>query len=613
MSDSTAESRYMPPRPLAEKLPPETSPGSASTLAEPHVVAPTDRKKTQTATAEPQYEEVRDSWRETLETISFVVFLVLMLKAFIAEAYVIPTGSMAITLLGDHIQIECPRCHEKYTVNASNNARDIRQEQKENGQRAFQLTVCCPNCHYEQNELVDQSVETGDKVLVMKAIYDLFKPNRHDTVVFKFPGNGQRQDGPQKELGANNYIKRLWGLPGEKLAIWGGDVYLVKKNGNGEEKLEIIRKAPDKILRMRRLVNDNDKLAPDHAQPWPTSWFPMNDILEKEPEGKTAWEAVNQGRVWAAKKKEGMSWLRYQHNFKPTTLRGFAAQAPNTDGPSLITDFLAYNYNAGFFPQDWVGDLMVDAEVEVQEQAGKFVMQLNKGILRAEAIFDLNSGKCKVQLFKEGQGAQESEVQTSINSVGKHQVKFADFDDRLTVWVDGKLPFGDGIDMPSLPEADRGPRLADFQPGSLGIENAKVVISHLSLWRDIYYLQRVDAHMSEASVAQDALTITPAEYGRLVQTGGRNIYAIRRDVWRPYYSSAALVNGIPGSYGPPVYYPQQSADHPSDRFGPDEYFMLGDNSSASADSRAWGQVPQRMLLGRAIAVYWPFGSIGSIR
>src|SRR5260370_26441323 len=44
--------------------------------------------------------ENKDSFREIVETIVFVVVLVLLLKAFVAEAFVIPTGSMAETLYG---------------------------------------------------------------------------------------------------------------------------------------------------------------------------------------------------------------------------------------------------------------------------------------------------------------------------------------------------------------------------------------------------------------------------------------------------------------------------------------------------------------------------------
>ena len=38
----------------------------------------------------------------------------------------------------------------------------------------------------------------------------------------------------------------------------------------------------------------------------------------------------------------------------------------------------------------------------------------------------------------------------------------------------------------------------------------------------------------------------------------------------------------------------------------DEYFLLGDNSENSADSRFWGVVPRRNIVGRATFVYWPF-------
>ncbi len=42
--------------------------------------------------------------------------------------------------------------------------------------------------------------------------------------------------------------------------------------------------------------------------------------------------------------------------------------------------------------------------------------------------------------------------------------------------------------------------------------------------------------------------------------------------------------------------------------GGDEYFALGDNTLNSADSRFWGAVPARNLVGPAVLVYWPLSS-----
>lgn len=39
---------------------------------------------------------------------------------------------------------------------------------------------------------------------------------------------------------------------------------------------------------------------------------------------------------------------------------------------------------------------------------------------------------------------------------------------------------------------------------------------------------------------------------------------------------------------------------------PGHYFALGDNSYHSSDSRAWGDVPERNLMGPGLFVYWPF-------
>jgi signal peptidase I len=41
-----------------------------------------------------------------------------------------------------------------------------------------------------------------------------------------------------------------------------------------------------------------------------------------------------------------------------------------------------------------------------------------------------------------------------------------------------------------------------------------------------------------------------------------------------------------------------------------QYLMLGDNRSSSCDSRRWGTVPRRNLIGPVFAVYWPPKRIG---
>jgi signal peptidase I len=37
----------------------------------------------------------------------------------------------------------------------------------------------------------------------------------------------------------------------------------------------------------------------------------------------------------------------------------------------------------------------------------------------------------------------------------------------------------------------------------------------------------------------------------------------------------------------------------------DSYFVLGDNSGSSRDSRYWGYVPAEDLVGRALIIFWP--------
>jgi signal peptidase I len=73
---------------------------------------------------------------------------------------------------------------------------------------------------------------------VGKFCYDLAEPKRWDVIVFKFPGNA-----------AVNYIKRLIGLPGERVWIVGGNIYTCGKD-ESPDALRIARKPPQALLQI---------------------------------------------------------------------------------------------------------------------------------------------------------------------------------------------------------------------------------------------------------------------------------------------------------------------------------------------------------------------------
>lgn len=55
-----------------------------------------------------------------------------------------------------------------------------------------------------------------------------------------------------------------------------------------------------------------------------------------------------------------------------------------------------------------------------------------------------------------------------------------------------------------------------------------------------------------------------------------------------------------------------------DNFGPvtipeGRYFMLGDNREGSFDSRWWGTVKREKIVGKALIIYWSWGSITDVR
>src|SRR5262249_41274301 len=147
----------------------------------------------------------------------------------------------------------------------------------------------------------------------------------------------------------------------------------------------------------------------------------------------------------------GLHWLRYQHRLRLPT--------GSVSEPELITDFMGYNFyewknlttGQVEMPADvpnWVGDLALEGDAAIQQAQGQFVLQLSKGSDRFEAVWDLDKGTCTLmrlsydakpladgnEELKLREEKQLSQVSSALKTGSSYQLRFANVDDRLTVW-----------------------------------------------------------------------------------------------------------------------------------------------------------------------------------
>jgi len=153
-------------------------------------------------------------------------------------------------------------------------------------------------------------------------------------------------------------------------------------------------------------------------------------------------------------------------------------------------------------------------------------------------------------------------------ATGSHDLRFANVDCRLWVWVDGKLiDFGEeGNYTPPTPDQEAAFKDAQGQP---------------------------DFNPEGWTRTNDVLA--PASIGAEGGVGIQNI-KLHRDV---YYTR----NNAAGDHArADIFYVQ-----------PAHYLCMGDNSAQSSDSRKWGLVPERLMLGKAVFIFFPIGRIGFIK
>lgn len=624
--------------------------------------------------------------RETVEAFVVAFILALLFRAFLAEAFVIPTGSMAPTLMGAHKDLVCDECGTSFQVGAS---------RERSGSSTDDVVVAgiCPNCRYVNPlDLENDSNErtfNGDRILVSKFTYTLNEPERWDVIVFKYPGNPKQ-----------NYIKRLVGLPNETLTIRHGDVY-ARTTGTDEES-EILRKPADKLLAMRQLVYDTDHQSEDLiAANYPSRWQPWREKAEMPPED--SWQIARTGDGLEAVLKNGnperFEWLRYFHRW-PTDEQWELARAGgslanvNPYSSRAITDFYTYGsyvlvpanavygnrpsssggspfsrmmnsgYSRGEFTpgfksgesidqfgrlprwggadngkqglgrdgMDWVGDLMVEAQIETSNNSKELMLELVEAGVKYRCRIDLSSGQASLAIDdvepRDFNPAEDGSVgvPTAITSVTNgelHDIRFSNCDDQLLLWVDGSLV---EFDRPTTFDArqfrtveENHPMYLpehplDGAPVGLAVRGGDATVTSLRIHRDKYYISTTSSDFGIYDYDMNLLwQLTDGAVSRPIQ-----IQEILAD--------PSSWNNFPGwSARRTVEFELRSfPDEP----GEDQFFPMGDNSPESLDARCWAGtkpqtplprgvnepawrwsddsfVPRDLLVGKALVVFWP--------
>ena len=404
------------------------------------------------------WRRTHDGVRETVESIVVAFVLAFLFRTFEVEAFVIPTGSMAPTLLGRHLDLECPVCGYAFAAGVST---------RKDGSIEGIDRPCCANCgHLIPEPLDPHDSFKGDRILVVKFPYDLRQPERWDVIVFKFP-----------EDPSINYIKRLVGLPGELVELHGGDVYIDDR---------IARKPLGKIRALRQLVYDNNYI-PTDAQ-WQRRWAASETGRE--------WQGSADGRSFSfnsTAKDAGLQRLEYRHWVRDRPSPGGSA---SDAGEYWITDFYGYDstsrvpqVRAAMCPVD---DLFVTFDLTVLRPSGQLVCEIvesrrGERVDRLQAAFDLDAHTLTLRR----RGDVLGEVRgVSIRTGQKTRVEVSNVDSQLIVALDGKQvgparPYDPEWQMREAATGRDG--VGPMRPVALGARNTQVRVSNLIVHRDIHY------------------------------------------------------------------------------------------------------------------------------
>ncbi|QDU93007.1 signal peptidase I [Lignipirellula cremea] len=597
------------------------------------------------------------SVRETIESIVIAIILAFLFRAFEAEAFVIPTGSMAPTLQGRHVDIPCQKCGFWYRAGASMENSDTRP-----GEQGVVVAATCPICRFtmtlDRNNAgkmrpadpnagnPNQESFTGDRILVSKFAYDLADPERFDVIVFKYPHNATQ-----------NYIKRLVGLPEEVIRIQHGDVYTLPfKDLTSEEKelledsksnigtkmrvvneidlsrFRMIRKPADKVQAMLQLVHDTDfipgeLIASGLPSRW-QEWSPGNA-------GQGVWETSEDRKTYKSKASDQESWVRYRHILPRINwgdgpsdwsriLRPELGPIPQVEkrAGQLITDFYAYNADLSvsrgamsqYSPKTshlddemlqnkqglhWVGDLAVECLANITSDQGELLLDLVEGGVHHQCRIDLATGKAQLTIDGSGdafetQASELPSASTAVRGQGTHRIRFANVDDQLLLWVDHKLvAFDRSTAFNSDPNAR--PQMTEADP--LDLAPLGVGVKNASV------------ELTDLRVYRDVYYVATRRTSPFQQADYPEYYANEHFRSHPTNRELFEIFSTPSTWATTDVFDPQGRDKITYWLEKDQFFPMGDNSPQSADARMWHPtewyVKRDLLTGKALLIYWP--------
>jgi signal peptidase I len=506
---------------------------------------------------------------DSIQGLIVAFSLAMAFRGFAVEGFVIPTGSMGPTLLGDHVRVRSEASGYFYTVDGGSVF--------DNG---APLTARAPMIdpmvtrQFAMGEMelgaLRKQVVGGDRVVVLKYLPWVFEPQRWDVAVFKNP--------PDPVGASQNYIKRMVGLPSSSLLLVDGDVF----TGGADA-------APDAL----RIERKPEMVQRAVWQPvWSSDWSPV-DLKKLETRWKRAWPgpaflpAGDAASKWTAWDARVWRWP----DAAATRLEWSAANFP-------VTDWNAYNAwrRASEFA---VSDIRLAAalEFDAPEKAEASVSLATRGLNITASVS--NAARAVEVTIKTAGGAGESsrvlaQAKAPLASAERFvDIEFWHVDQAVWLFVDGErllqvpyeyAPTGttpqmrlieSGIDPARYRNDPVAAKPAPIQSMAWNFAGSPVTVRRMQLDRDLYYQPGI---------------LLP---GNQVASNG------------PVLLGKAFATDI---------------DNPA-RLGPDEYLMLGDNSPASRDGRFWGRphpllrdligfekpfvVPRELIVGKAWCVYFP--------